>query len=75
MIKSIIYFLQAILIYIFFIFGRILGINISRKIFSFIFTIFAPKFKSKEIIEKNIEIFSPNIRLSEKKFNNIENVG
>ncbi len=66
MIKSIIYFLQAILIYIFFIFGRILGINISRKIFSFIFTIFAPKFKSKEIIEKNIEIFSPNIRLSEK---------
>ena len=66
MIKSFKYFLQSILIYIFFIFGRLLGINISRKIFSFIFTFLGPKFKSKKIIERNIKIFSSNISLSEK---------
>ncbi len=66
MIKSFKYFLQSILIYIFFIFGRLLGINISRKVFSFIFSFLGPKFKSKKIIEKNFQIFSPNMQLAEK---------
>ena len=67
MIKSFKYFLQSILIYIFFIIGRLLGINISRKIYSFIFAFLGPKFKSKKVIEKNLNIFSPNIQLAEKK--------
>ena len=67
MIKSFKYFLQSILIYIFFIFGRLLGLNVSRKIYSFIFTLLGPKFKSKKVIEKNLKIFSPNIQLVEKK--------
>ena len=68
MIKSIKYFFQAIIIYILFIFGRLLGIETSRKIFSYIFSLLAPKFKSRRIIEKNIEIFSPNLSGIEKSF-------
>ena len=68
MIKSIKYFFQAIIIYILFLFGRLLGIETSRKIFSYIFSILAPKFKSKQIIEKNIKIFSPNLSGIDKNF-------
>ncbi len=68
MIKSIKYFFQAIIIYILFIFGRLLGIQTSRKIFSNIFNLLAPKFKSRQIIEKNIEIFSPNLSEIDKNF-------
>ena len=66
MIKVIKYFFQAIIIYILFIFGRLLGMNTSRKLFSYIFNLLAPKFKSKQIIEKNINIFSPNLSELEK---------
>ena len=66
MIKVIKYFFQAIIIYILFIFGRLLGMNTSRKLFSYIFNLLAPKFKSKQIIEKNINIFSPNLSKLEK---------
>ena len=58
MIKKINYFFQAIIIYLFFIFGKFLGINLSRKLFSFLFSKVGPFFKSKKIINKNIEIFS-----------------
>ena len=58
MFKLTIYFIQAILIYFFFITGRIFGIKISRKIFSLIFLICGPIFKSKKVINKNLDIFS-----------------
>ena len=58
MIKSLNYFLQAVLIYLFFFISRIIGIKISRKIFSFIFCLVGPIFKSKNIIKNNIKIFS-----------------
>tara|TARA_Y100000389_G_scaffold59007_1_gene55031 strand:- start:8927 stop:9784 length:858 start_codon:yes stop_codon:yes gene_type:complete len=61
MIKSLNYFLQAVLIYLFFFISRIIGIKISRKIFSFIFCLVGPIFKSKNIIKNNIKIFSANI--------------
>ena len=61
MIKTINYFLQALVIYIFFIIGRILGIKISRIIFSFLFSSIGPFFKSKKIIKKNLEFFSKDI--------------
>ena len=67
MIKKINYFLQAILIYLFFLIGRIIGIKLSRKIFSFLFSFIGPFFKSKKIIEKNLKIFSQSMPDLEKK--------
>ena len=67
MIKKINYFLQAILIYLFFLIGRILGIKLSRKIFSFLFSFMGPFFKSKKIIEKNLKIFSQSMPDLEKR--------
>ena len=59
MIKTINYFLQSILIYLFFFIGLILGIKFSRKIFSSLFLLIGPIFKSKKIIKKNLNIFDP----------------
>ena len=66
MIKSLNYLLQAILIYLFFLISRIIGIKASRKIFSFIFCLFGPFFKSKNIIKNNIKTFSKNISDSQR---------
>ena len=57
MLKIINYFFQSSIIYIFFFIGRILGLNLSRKLFSKLFVFFGPLFKSKKIIDKNINIF------------------
>jgi KDO2-lipid IV(A) lauroyltransferase len=61
MFKKIYYLIQAVFIYLFFFIGRILGIKISRKIFSVIFLKLGPLFKSKKIIKKNLKIYSQNI--------------
>jgi KDO2-lipid IV(A) lauroyltransferase len=61
MIKIINYFLQSIFIYLFFLIGRLAGINLGRKIFSAIFFYIGPFFKSKKIINKNLSIFRKNI--------------
>ena len=58
MIKLINYFFQSIFIYIFFFIGRIFGISLSRKIFSSLFKKIGPIFKSKRVINKNLNIFS-----------------
>ena len=57
MIKKFNYFLQAIIIYLFFIIGRILGIKISRNVFSFLFSLLGPLIKSKKIVNNNLKIF------------------
>ena len=67
MIKKISYFLQAIIIYLFFFIGRFLGIKISRKLFSSLFCFIGPFFKSKEIVQKNLANFSPDISILQKK--------
>jgi KDO2-lipid IV(A) lauroyltransferase len=69
MIKFLNYFIQAILIYIFFIFGRIFGLKISRQLFAFLFLKIGPLFKSNDIIKKNLKIFSENSleQIDEKK--------
>jgi len=67
MLKTINYFFQSLLIYLFFFISRILGIRLSRNIFSFLFTLIGPLFKSKEVIQKNLNIFSQNISEPEKK--------
>ena len=58
MIKKFNYLIQAILISIFFILARLIGLRLSRKLFSVIFINVAPIFKSKKIINKNLEILS-----------------
>ncbi len=66
MIKKINYFVQAFFIYSFFFMGRVFGIKISRKIFSFLFSFVGPFFKSKKTIDKNLNIFKKNISLEDK---------
>ena len=67
MIRIINYFFQSIIIYLFFLIGRLLGIKISRKVFSLLFYLIGPIFKSKKIINKNFEIFNKNISFKEKQ--------
>ena len=67
MIKSFKYFLEAIIICIFFSVGRILGLTISRQLFSWIFRLAGPFIKSEKIIEKNLNIFSSEFSHEEKK--------
>ncbi len=57
MIKFIKYFFEAIIVYFFFIIGKIVGINIARKLFSYIFKKIGPFIKSKDIINKNLSKF------------------
>ena len=57
-IKNISYLFQSILIYFFFLIGFILGIKISRTLFAFLFSVIGPIFRSREIIDKNLDIFS-----------------
>ncbi len=57
MIKLLNYFFQSLIIYFFFLIGRILGLKLSRNLFGYIFSFFGPLFRSKKIIDKNIETF------------------
>ena len=67
MIKIFNYFLQAFFVYSFFLIGRILHLKISRKLFSNLFYLLGPLFKSKKIVEKNLDIFSDKISIINKK--------
>jgi Kdo2-lipid IVA lauroyltransferase/acyltransferase len=66
MTKKINYFFQSILIYLFFLIGRTLGITLGRKVFSNLFLILGPLLKSKKVIEKNLDIFSQTISNTQK---------
>ena len=68
MIKKINYFFQAIVIFLFFIVGRILGLRISRKVFSLLFSKLGPYIKSKKIIHNNLNKFSKDMSIKEKDF-------
>tara|TARA_B100000242_G_C42971046_1_gene450558 strand:+ start:220 stop:1065 length:846 start_codon:yes stop_codon:yes gene_type:complete len=67
MIKIIKYFFQSIIVYLFYLIGKIIGLNFSRKIFSNLFLLVGPFFKSRKIIDKNLYIFNKNISVSQKK--------
>ena len=67
MIKIINYLIQSLLIYLFFIIARLIGLNLSRKFFAFIFLLIAPVFKSKKIIKNNLNIYSRSISEIQKK--------
>ena len=64
--KIIKYLFQSIIIYFFFIIGKIIGIKLSRSLFGYLFKKFGPLFKSKKVIKKNLENLK-NFTEEEKK--------
>ena len=78
MIKIIKYFFQAIIIYLFFIIIKLIGLRLSRSIFSFLFNKIGPMIKSEQIINSNLEKFmgTHNDAIKQKiKFNMWSNYG
>ena len=67
MIKNLNYFFQSIIIYVFFIIGRLIGLTAARKVFSNLFLKIGPKFKSNKVIEKNLKIFNKNLSQRDKE--------
>ena len=65
--KIIKYFIQSIFIYLFFIIIKIIGLNLSRKFFSFLFNFVGPYIKSEQIINNNLEKFLGSQNESIKK--------
>ena len=55
-VKVVKYLIEAIFIYFFFLLIKILGLSISRKIFSIIFKITGPLFRSEKIVNSNLDI-------------------
>ena len=56
MIKIIYYFLQSLFIYLFFLIGKIIGLKLSRTLFSNFFLKIGPFVKSSVVIDKNLNI-------------------
>jgi len=67
MIKIIKYFFQAIIIYLFFIFIKLIGLRLSRKLFSYLFNRIGPLIKSEQIINNNLEKFMGSYNEDKKK--------
>ena len=67
MIKILKYFVQSIIVYLLFIIGKIIGLKLSRKIFSNFFLFVGPFFKSRKIIDKNLHVYNKDITNLEKK--------
>ena len=61
MIKIFNYLIQSIFIYLFFLIGLILRLNMSRKLFGCIFLIFGPLIRSKKTIKENLKICSKEL--------------
>ncbi len=59
--KKFLYLLQSIIIYIFFLISKIIGLKLSRLIFSKIFVIFGNLFRSKKIVSENLKKIIPSI--------------
>ena len=66
-IKVIKYFIQALFIYLFFIIIKIIGLDLSRKLFSLLFSKIGPFIKSEKTINNNLEKFLGSQNLDLKK--------
>ncbi len=64
--KKIIYFLQSLIVYSFFLISKLIGLKLSRLVCSFIFIKIGNFFKSKKIIINNLEIINSNLNDAEK---------
>ena len=73
MIKIIKYFIQAVFVYLFYIFIKIIGLKYSRYIFSKIFQNIGPLIKSKNIIDDNLYKALGKTK-DEKKINIVANM-
>ena len=67
MIKPIKYFFEALFVYLFFLIAKLIGLSLSRKVFSFIFRKIGPIIRSNNIIDKNLFKFSNKITDPEKQ--------
>ena len=56
MIKLLNHFLQSFFVYLFFLFGRLLGLRLSRKVFAYFFLKVGPLFRSDKTINNNLKI-------------------
>ena len=65
--KKTFYFLQSIVIYLFYLISKIIGLKFSRIIFSFIFVKIGNIFKSKKIIINNLNRINPKMNNYEKE--------
>ena len=65
--KKIIYFLQSLIIYLFFLISKLIGLKLSRLVFSFIFIKIGNFFKSKKIIINNLEKIDSTLMILKKK--------
>tara|TARA_B100001564_G_C20665777_1_gene683705 strand:+ start:1163 stop:2023 length:861 start_codon:yes stop_codon:yes gene_type:complete len=65
--KKIFYFFQSFIIYLFFLISRILGLKLSRKLFSFIFVKVGFLFKSKKVLIDNLNKIKPGLSKEEQK--------
>ncbi len=67
MVKIILYFFQSVIIYLFFILSKIIGLNLSRLLLSSIFIKIGNLFKSKKIILENLNKINFNLSEEEKE--------
>ena len=67
MIKRIFYFFQSVFIYLFYLLSKIIGLKLSRMLFSLIFRVVGNLFKSKNIVLDNLERIKPGISKSDKE--------
>ena len=67
MIKPIKYFFEAFFIYLFFLIAKLIGLSLSRKIFSLIFKKIGPIIRSNNIIDQNLLKFSNKLPDQKKK--------
>ena len=67
MIKIIKYFIQALIIYCFFLISKLIGLTLSRKISSLIFQFIGPLMRSNKIVNQNLINFSNKISIIQKK--------
>ena len=64
--KTVKYFFEAFFVYLSFLFAKIIGLTLSRKLFSFLFKRIGPFIRSNDIIEKNLNNL-PNQYTEQKK--------
>ena len=67
MIKTVKYFFQSILIYLFFLLAKIIGLKLSRKFFSFFFRKIGPLIRTNNIVNKNLSKLPSHLSNQTKK--------
>jgi len=67
MIKIIKYFFQAVIIYLFFIIIKLIGLRLSRKLFAYLFNKIGPLIKSEQVINDNLQKFMGSYNEDKKK--------